>query len=235
MHSTTEFATTVLSKCVTHAGFVKQSAFFQLFTYRSSECWAAARCSGESPFHLNCKGWKTSAAITSFFQWCSRDRKMSFQSWLMWWKAQDMLSRCGHFLFGFLVRFNCARNLAGECWQPYIGLIWLPRASSLTTIICIVLWMHRLFLTRSLLFPYLMCAPVLGQVWSFACRGRFGSRLVGCVRRFRPPPLLWSVFGPSSLRFFFSLTLSGFARSGLGVGVLSFFLSSFVFPVSCPG
>ena len=26
------------------------------------------------------------------------------------WRFQDMLSRCGHFPFGFLVRFNCARN-----------------------------------------------------------------------------------------------------------------------------
>ena len=41
------------------------------------------------------------------------------------------------------------------------------------------------------------------------------------------PPLLWSVFGPSSVRFFFSLALSGFARSGLGVLVLVFSL----FPV----
>ena len=65
----------------------------------------------------------------------------------------------------------------------------------------------------------------------------FGSRLVGCVRRFRPHPLLWSVFGPSSDRFFFSHALQGFSRSGLGVLVLVFslFLSSFAFPVSRPG
>ena len=50
--------------------------------------------------------------------------------------------------------------------------------------------------------------------------------------------LLWSVFGTSSVRFFFSLTLSGFACSGLGMLVLCFlpfFPSSFAFPVSCPG
>ena len=50
----------------------------------------------------------------------------------------------------------------------------------------------------------------------------------------RPPPRV----GVSSVRFFFSLALSGFARSGLGVLVLvfsSFFLSSFAFPVSRPG
>ena len=62
----------------------------------------------------------------------------------------------------------------------------------------------------------------------------FGSRLVGCVRRFRPPPLLWLVFGPSSVRFFFSLALSGFARSGLGVLVLVFFLFPVLFCVPRP-
>ena len=36
------------------------------------------------------------------------------------------------------------------------------------------------------------------------------------------PPLLWSVFGPSSVCFFFSLALSGFARSGLDVLVMVF-------------
>ena len=59
----------------------------------------------------------------------------------------------------------------------------------------------------------------------------FGSRLVGCVRRFCPPPLLWSVFGPSSVRFFFSLTFSGFARSGLDVLVLVFSLFPLLFCV----
>ena len=42
------------------------------------------------------------------------------------------------------------------------------------------------------------------------------------------PPLLWSVFGPSSVRFFSSLALSGFARSGLGVLVLVFSPFSFL-------
>jgi len=53
----------------------------------------------------------------------------------------------------------------------------------------------------------------------------FGSRLVGCVRRFRPPPLLWSVFGPSSDRFFFSHALQGFFplwAGSVGIGVLPF-------------
>ena len=45
------------------------------------------------------------------------------------------------------------------------------------------------------------------------------------------PRLLWSVFGPSSVRFFFSLALSRFARSGLGVLVLVFFLFPVLFCV----
>ena len=66
-----------------------------------------------------------------------------------------------------------------------------------------------------------MRTPSLGQVWVLRVpKVGFGSHLVGCVRPLRPPPLLWSVFGPSSVRFFFSLALSGFARSELGVLVL---------------
>ena len=41
-------------------------------------------------------------------------------------------------------------------------------------------------------------------------------------------PLLWSIFGPSSFRPFFSLALSGFARFGLGVLVLVFSPFSFL-------
>ena len=36
-----------------------------------------------------------------------------------------------------------------------------------------------------------------------------------CQALLSAPPLLGSVFGPSSVRFFFALALSGFARSGL--------------------
>ena len=61
---------------------------------------------------------------------------------------------------------------------------------------------------------------------SFACRGRRGSRLVGCVRRFGPPPPplvgVWPVVRP----LFFSLAFSGFARSGLGVSCWCFLLFS---------
>ena len=75
-----------------------------------------------------------------------------------------------------------------------------------------------------------MRAPSLGQVrfGSFACRGRFSSRLVGCVRRFRPPPSSCRCLARRPSAFFSSLALSGFARSGLGVLVLVFSLFSFV-------
>ena len=74
-----------------------------------------------------------------------------------------------------------------------------------------------------------MRAPFLGQgLGPSRAEVGFGSRLVGCVRHFCPPPLLWSVFGPSSVRFFFSLALSGFACFGLGVLVLVFSLFPFL-------
>ena len=82
-----------------------------------------------------------------------------------------------------------------------------------------------------------MRAPSVGQVWVLRVpRWAWLSPCIGCVRRFRPPPPSLSVFGPSSVCFFFSLALSGFASSGLGVLVLVFplFLSSFAFPVSSP-
>ena len=87
--------------------------------------------------------------------------------------------------------------------------------------------------------PLVSCVlPLEVRFGSFTCRGRFWlspCKLVGCVRRFCPPPLLvfWSVFGPSSVRFFFSLALSGFARSGLGVFVLVFSLFPLLFCVPC--
>ena len=88
---------------------------------------------------------------------------------------------------------------------------------------------------------HVLRAPVSGQVWVLVCLGRRGSRLdrlVGCVKRFRPPlpPLVG--FGPVVRRLFFSLAFSGFARSGPGVLVLvfsPFFPSSFAFPFSGSG
>jgi hypothetical protein len=52
----------------------------------------------------------------------------------------------------------------------------------------------------------------------------FGSRLVGCVRRFRPPPSSGWCLARRPSAFSFPWPLSGFARSGLGVLVLVFFL-----------
>ena len=77
-----------------------------------------------------------------------------------------------------------------------------------------------------------MRAPSLGQVGSFACWGRFWlSPCRLCQALLSAPPLRWSVFGPSSVRFFFSLALSGFARFGLGVLVLVFSLFTLLFCV----
>ena len=83
---------------------------------------------------------------------------------------------------------------------------------------------------------HVLRAPVLGRLGSFACRGRRGSRLVGCVRRFRPPPPplvgFWSVVRP----LFCSLAFPGFARSGLGVSCwCSLLFSSPFFCVPRPG
>ena len=100
------------------------------------------------------------------------------------------------------------------------------------------MWMYHFSSTRSPLVPFLMRAPFLGQgLGPSRAEVGFGSRLVGYVRRFCPPPLLWLVFGPSSVRFFFSLALSGFARFGLGVLVLVFSPSLFLFafPLLCSG
>ena len=95
-----------------------------------------------------------------------------------------------------------------------------------------VMWMHLISSTSSPLVPYLMRAFLsrsgLGPSRSYV---GFGSRLVGCVRRFCPPPLLWLVFWPV-VRFFFFLALSGFARFGPGVLVLVF--SLFPFPFCVP-
>ena len=74
--------------------------------------------------------------------------------------------------------------------------------------------------------------------WSYSWLGRISGLIIPKYLQrsyfLAPPPRV----GVSSVRFFFSLALSGFARSGLGVLVLvfsSFFLSSFAFPVSRPG
>ena len=78
---------------------------------------------------------------------------------------------------------------------------------------------------------HVLRAPMSGQVWVLACLGRRGSRLVSCVRRFRPPPLLWSVFGPSPIRFSFPLPFQGSPAPGQVCWWLCFLLFSFFFCV----
>ena len=73
---------------------------------------------------------------------------------------------------------------------------------------------------------HVMRAPVSGQVWVLARLGRLGSRLLGCVRRFRPPPPPRGGFWPVARPLFCCLGFSGFARSGPGVLVLVFSPSS---------
>ena len=48
--------------------------------------------------------------------------------------------------------------------KPTIGINRPLRASSLVTISCICLWIHHVSLPSPPLVPYLMRAPVLGQV-----------------------------------------------------------------------
>ena len=110
-------------------------------------------------------------------------------------RQQDMLYRCGHFLFGFSVRFNCARNsrvdylsrpegceLTAEGLEPYHE--YCMRCG------CIML------LTRSPWVPFLsffMCSCVLLPP------GRFGplrAEVVVGFRRFRLVQALLS--SPSS-------------------------------------
>ena len=65
-----------------------------------------------------------------------------------------------------------------------------------------------------------MCAPFYGYVWSFACSGKLRFRFVRLVQALlsSPPPLV--LFRVRRPRLFFSLALSGSARSGLGVLVV---------------
>ena len=69
----------------------------------------------------------------------------------------------------------------------------------------------------------------------FVCLGRRGSRLVGCVRRFRPPPPPLVGFWPVVRPLFCSLAFSGFARSGPGVSCWCFPFFSFFFCVPLLG
>ena len=84
--------------------------------------------------------------------------------------------------------------------------------------------------------PYFMCCVLPCQVRFGSLRAQvgFGSRLVGCVRRFRLPPPPGRCFGPSSVRFSVPLPFQGSPVPGQGcrVGV---FLFSFFFCVPLLG
>ena len=91
-------------------------------------------------------------------------------------------------------------------------------------------------LTSSPWVPYFMCCVLPCQVRFGSLRSQVGvaSRLVGCVRRFRPPPPPLVGFWPVVRPLFCSLAFSGFARSGPGVSCwcfpfFSFFSSSLSF------
>ena len=73
------------------------------------------------------------------------------------------------------------------------------------------------------------------QVCVLACLGRRGSRLVGCVRRFRPPPPPLVGFWPVVLPLFCSLAFSGFRPLRARGVVLVFLFFSFFFCVSLLG
>ena len=127
-----------------------------------------------------------------------------------------------------LVRFNCARNSRVDYFSCPEGCEMNAEGTGALSRILHALWMHHFISTRSPLVPYLMRA-LRAKVLALALYVVSGAS----VR----PPLLWLVFGPSSVRAFFPLALSGFARFGLGVLVLVFSLSLFLFafPLLCSG
>ena len=94
-------------------------------------------------------------------------------------------------------------------------------------------------LTSSPLGPYLMCAPSLGQVWVLRVPLGFGPRLAGCVRHFRHPPSSGRCLARCPSAFSFPLPFQGLHALGwvcwCWLVFSLFFLSSFTFPVSCPG
>ena len=91
-----------------------------------------------------------------------------------------------------------------------------------------VMWMHLISSTSSPLVPYLMRAFLsrsgLGPSRSYV---GFGSRLVGCVRRFCPPPPPLVGFLARRPLFLFPcpFRVCPFRARCVGVGVLSFSFS----------
>ena len=85
---------------------------------------------------------------------------------------------------------------------------------------------------------HVFCAPESGQVWVLRVLNyAWLSPCRLCQALPSAPPILWLVFGPSSVPLFLPCPLRVrplWARC-VGVGVFPFFLSSFAFPVSCSG
>ena len=107
-------------------------------------------------------------------------------------------------------RVEWASRLWG--WTDHGGPWALSRFRAL---VCVCIIFHELVPHGS---PISCVLPCYVRFGSFACRGRFGSRLVGCVRRFCPPPFLWSLFGQSLARrpsvFSFPLPFQGLPALG---------------------
>ena len=96
------------------------------------------------------------------------------------------------------------------------------------------LWMHQFYFIN--LFPIGPLSPACSLSRSGLGPSRaevgFGSCLVGCVRRFCPPPLLWLVFWPVVRPLF--LFPCPFRVCPFGPGVLVLVLSLFPFPFCVP-
>ena len=67
--------------------------------------------------------------------------------------------------FWSLVRFNCARNSEVEHVSCPEGFDMNTEGLGALSRLLHGLWMHHFSSTRSLWVPYLMRAPLLGQVW----------------------------------------------------------------------
>ena len=142
---------------------MKQLAIFRFSPCRSIECWTAGCRTG---LHLS---FFTAEAVlnavktfvfSTLLEWViSFCRRMQHQ-----WCARQVHAFQVWYFLSFDGRWWGSIHSAGDYWQPFIGLNWLPRALSLITNhawLCGCIFL----LTSSPLGPYLMRAPSLGQVW----------------------------------------------------------------------